>query len=255
MGIDGAKVEYIYCDNRRDAEHVAALSLIPNVVDRPGDMIGKIDALIIATDIGGEHVERARPFIEAGIPLFIDKPLCDNRRDLAYFTELFESGYPLLSSSSMRFCKELMPYYNGATRELGELRLIQYGMPKKWETYGIHSLEAVYPIAGPGFLSIRNTGSMGRNILHIKHKRGFDIILTGIYDQAGPIPLVIGGTSQSVALYTHDSYSSFRNQLVAFVNFLKTGQRPFPWTETVELMKLVIGGIESREQNGMEVLL
>ena len=255
MGIPGAHVDYICCNDRRDAEHVAALSLIPNVVDRPEEMIGKVDAVIIATDIGSEHVERAKPFIEAGLPLFIDKPLCDNRADLAYFTQLFESGYPLLSSSSLRFCKEIKPYHRGATRELGELRLIQYGMPKKWETYGIHSLEAVYPIVGPGFYSVRNTGTARRNIVHLKHSSGVDLLLTGIYDLAGPIPLIISGNSQNTVIYTHDSYNSFRNQLVSFIRFLRTGERPFPWQETVELMKLLIGGIESREQNGKEILI
>ena len=255
MGIPGAKVEYIYCNDRRNAEHVAALSLIPHIVDRPEDMIGKVDAVIIATDIGSEHVERARPFIEAGLPLLIDKPLCDNRADLAYFTGLFEQGYPLMSGSSLRFSKEIRPYHHGATRELGELRLIQYGMPKKWETYGIHSLEAVYPIVGPGFHSIRNTGSERRNIVHIKHKSGADLLITGIYDLAGPIPLIISGNSQTVTVYTHDSYNSFRSLLVSFIHFLQTGERPFPWQETVELMKLLIGGIESREQGGKEILI
>ena len=255
MGIPGAKVEYIYCNDRRNAEHVAALSLIPNIADRPEEMIGKVDAVIIATDIGREHIGRARPFIEAGLPLLIDKPLCDNRADLAYFAGLFEQGYPLMSASSLRFCKEICPYYHGATRELGELRLIQYGMPKKWETYGIHSLEAVYPIVGPGFYSIRNTGTERRNIVHIKHKSGVDLLITGIYDQAGPIPLIISGNSQTVTVYTHDSYNSFRSLLVSFIEFLRTGKRPFPWQETVELMKLVIGGIESREQNGKEILI
>ena len=37
--------------------------------------------------------------------------------------------------------------------------------------------------------------------------------------------------------------------------YLKTGERPFPYRETLELMKLVIGGIESREQNGREILI
>ena len=56
-------------------------------------------------------------------------------------------------------------------------------------------------------------------------------------------------------LYAKDSYNSFRDQLVSFIHFLKTGERPFPYRETVELMKLVIGGIESREQNGREILI
>ena len=252
MGIPGAHMDYVACDKRSDAEHVAKLSLIPNVLDRPEEMIGKVDAVIIATDIGSEHVKRAKPFIEAGIPIFIDKPLCDNRADLEYFTKLFESGYPLLSSSSMRYCKEFVPYHGGNTRELGELRLVMYGMPKKWETYGIHSLEAVYPIVGPGFESVVNTGDFKRNVVHLKHKRGVDVILTGICDCGVP-SMVLAGTGGNVELKSKDSYTSFRNQLVAFVDFLKTGVRPYPWQETVELMKLVIAGIESREQGGKEV--
>ena len=252
MGIPGAHMDYVACDKRSDAEHVAKLSLVPNVLDKPEEMIGKVDAVIIATDIGSEHVKRAKPFIEAGLPIFIDKPLCDNRADLEYFTGLFESGYPLMSSSSMRFCKEFVPYHGGNTRELGELRLVMYGMPKKWETYGIHSLEAIYPIVGPGFESVVNTGSFKRNVVHLKHKRGVDVILTGIYDCGVP-SMVLAGTGGNVELKAKDSYSSFRNQLVSFVDFLKTGVRPYPWQETTELMMLVIAGIESREQGGKEI--
>ncbi len=255
MGIPGAHMDYVCCDNRSDAEHVSKLSLVPNVVDKPEEMIGKVDAVIIATDIGSEHVRRAKPFIKAGIPLFIDKPLCDNRDDLAYFTKLFEDGYPLLSSSSMRYCKETEPFHHGKLREFGELRLIQYGMPKKWETYGIHSLEAIYPITGPGFVSVVNTGSYKRNIVHLKHRDGFDVLLTGIYDYGNLGGIFIGGTKRTTKIEIGDSYNSFRNQLVAFVNFLRTGLRPFPWTETVELMKLVIAGIESREQKGTEITI
>ena len=82
-----------------------------------------------------------------------------------------------------------------------------------------------------------------------------DLVLTGICDLAGPIPLIISGNSQNAVLYAKDSYNSFRDQLVSFIRFLKTGERPFPYQETVELMKLVIGGIESREQNGREILI
>ncbi len=252
MGIPGARVECIACDRRSDAEHVARLSLIPTVLDRPEEMIGRVDAVIIATDIGSEHVRRAKPFIKAGLPLFIDKPLCDNRADLEYFTGLFQAGYPLLSSSSMRYKKELMIYHYGRTREIGDLRLIHYGMPKKWETYGIHALEAIYPIAGPGFESVVNVGSAQRNIVVLKHRRGFDVVLTGIYDYADG-EMVIGGTGGTLRVRGCDSYSSFRNQLVAFVEFLRTGERPYPWQETEELMKLLIASLESREQHGKEI--
>ena len=54
-------------------------------------------------------------------------------------------------------------------------------------------------------------------------------------------------------MQSYDSYNSFRDQLVDFVKFLQTGERPYPWSETVELMKLLIGAIESREQGGVEI--
>ena len=49
-----AKVAHIHCagDGGFTAEHVAKCSLIPNVVAKPTDVIGHVDAVIIATDIG-----------------------------------------------------------------------------------------------------------------------------------------------------------------------------------------------------------
>jgi hypothetical protein len=40
-----------------------------------------------------------------------------------------------------------------------------------------------------------------------------------------------------------------------FVHWLRTGEEPFPFSETVELLKLVIAGIRSREEGGREVFL
>ena len=254
IGIPGARIEYIFCNDRKDAEHVAKCSLIPHIVDRPEDMIGKVDAVIIATDVGSEHIERARIFIGAGIPLFIDKPLCDNKADLEFFKSAIAGGAKIISSSSMRYCKELMPYWNGNFHEVGTPRLITYSMPKKWETYGIHALEAVFALTGPGFVSIRNTGSIRRNIIHLKHRDGYDVIISNIYDCAAG-PLTIQGTAGSVQINIKDSYFAFRTQLVKFVEYLRTGKEPVPFSHTEELMKLVIGGIESRDKNGEEVMI
>ena len=255
LQITGANVTHIYCDNRADAEHVAACSLINKVVDKPENMIGEIDAVIIATDIGGEHVERARPFVEAGLPIFIDKPLCDNAADLATFKKWIEiDKHPILSSSAMRYQKELMPY-RISTRELGNLRLITAPMAKKWETYGIHALEAIYPIVGPGFISIQNTGTKDRNIVHMTHKNGTDIIIGCINGMAYGGAVCLNGTEGNVTVKGGDTFYAFKSQLQAFVDYLRSGTPPFPFTETEELMKLVIGGIVSREENNRKIFL
>jgi hypothetical protein len=257
LTIPGAKVTHICCvgDGGFTAEHVAKCSLIPHVVEKPTDVIGQVDAVVIATDIGGEHVARARPFIEAGLPVFIDKPLTDNVPDLKIFKDWVASGRPIMSSSSMRYTKEFMPY-RISTKELGDLRFVSITTPKSWECYGIHALESIYPILGPGFLSARNTGTLDRNIVHLKHQCGADIIVVASADMYGGFGcLQLCGTAGKVQLTSGDSFFAFKSQLEAFIGYLRTGVYPFPFTETVELMQLVIAGIRSREQGGREVAL
>jgi hypothetical protein len=249
LRITGANVTHVCCDNRSDAEKVARCSLIPHVVERPEDFIGNVDAVIIATDIGGEHVERARPFVEAGLPVFIDKPLCDNRNDLEIFRKWIGENKPILSSSSMRYAKEFKPYHNMRTKELGQLRFVSMSMAKKWETYGIHALEAIYPIIGWGFKTIQNIGTSERNIVHMTHRRGIDVVIACIKDLQHSGTLCLGGTAGNITITSNDTFYAFKSQLQSFVDFLRSGKYPYPFSETEELMKLVIGGIESRENS------
>ncbi|PYI53600.1 oxidoreductase [Paenibacillus flagellatus] len=255
LRIRGANVTHIWTDDPEDAVRVARASLIPNVVDRPEDVIGRVDAVVIATDKGNEHVERCRPFVEAGLPVFVDKPLADNERDLLAFADWVAQGKPILSSSCMRYSKEFMPY-RLSTSNLGELRFATITTPKSWERYGIHALEGIYPIFGPGFVSVRNTGTNERNVVHLKHACGADIVAAAHADLYGAFGLLqLCGTAGHAFVPFQDTFYSFKSQLQAFVDYLRTGERPFPFAETVELMKLVIAGIRSREEGGREVRL
>lgn len=255
FGIDGAWVTHIWTDDPGDAEKVARAARIPNIVERPEAVIGSVDAVIIATDKGWEHVERCRPFVEAGVPIFVDKPLVDNVRDLDVFRGWNDDGASILSSSCMAYAKEFLPY-RLQTHELGQLRYACITTPKSWERYGIHALSAVYPILGPGFLSACNTGTVDRNIVHFKHASGADVTVVAIEDMYGGFGcLQLCGTAGSVQVQFKDTFYAFKEQLADFVRFLKTGVRPYPFAETEELMRMVIAGIQSREQGGVEIFL
>src|SRR5687767_6033404 len=52
FGIGGVRVTHVWCDDRKDAERLSRASLIPNIVDRPQDMIGQVDAVLIPVDKG-----------------------------------------------------------------------------------------------------------------------------------------------------------------------------------------------------------
>ena len=255
MGIAGARVTHVWTDDPADAPKVAAASLIGQVVARPEDVIGEVDAVVIATDDGNDHVRRARPFIEAGLPVFIDKPLATNLDDLRQFVAWQRAGKVLLSTSGMRYAPE-MQLSAEQQAQLGDLRWITSFTCKTWERYGIHALEAVYPLLGPGFVSVQTQAQDGSNLVHLRHASGVQITLAAIHDAYGSFGAVhLYGTRGQLALRLTDTYHAFRGQLVAFVDLLRSGRPPFAFSQTVELMAILIAGIQSREQDGRRIEL
>ena len=255
LQIPNARVTHIWTDDPRDGELVSKASRIPHVASRPEDVIGKVDAVIVATDKGEEHVDRCLPFIQAGLPVFVDKPLVIDEEGLRTFRAWHDQGRPFLSSSSMRYSKEFLPY-RLSTHDLGLIRFVSITTPKSWERYGIHALEAIYPILGPGFLSCRNSGTSRRNVVHLKHRLGADTVIVASNDMYGSFGcLQLCGTEGNAQLTSKDTFYAFKRQLESFVQYLRTGALPFPFSETEEMMKILIAGVRSRQQNGREILL
>lgn len=251
--IPGARVTHIWTDDPADAPKVARASKIDHVVAQPEDVIGQVDAVIIATDDGNDHVRRAQPFVEAGVPVFVDKPMATNITDLNQFVRWDREGKIILSTSGMRYAPEIRQITERRD-ELGDLRWLTSFTCKSWERYGIHALEAVYPVLGPGFLSAQTNHQEGSDVVHLTHRSGVQLTLGAIYDAFGSFGAVHAyGTKGELALKLTDTYSAFRGQLVAFIEMLSTGARPLPFVQTVELMSIIIAGIRSREEGGRVV--
>ncbi len=256
IGIPGAKITHICFtgyEDREMAENCARTTFIPNVVTKPEEMIGQVDAVICATDIGAEHVERCRPFIEAGIPMFIDKPLVDNEEDLQTFVKWHDEGAIFASSSSLRYNKSLEPFYENHY-EFGKLRYICSPMAKKWETYGIHALEGMYNLLGQGYQWVQNLGTYESPMVHMYHESGCHVDLPMGIGMCGHGIMILGEAGSTV-VQTADSYYTFKKQLDLFVHYLRTGEEPYPFEDTIEMMKIIIAGIRSREEGGRRVML
>lgn len=258
LGIPGTRVTHIWCDQRRDADQVAACTGIDHILDKPEDAIGQVDAVIIPTDIGQEHVARARAFIDAGLPVFIDKPLTDNAADLKQFIAWWDQGKPMLSTSCMRYARELTSLRDRLD-QVGSPRIITVSMPKSWERYGIHAIEAVYPLQAPGgWLSAQTTTDPddGRSIVHLRHGDGVEAVVLMADDLADSFAhvTVLGSAGRLEGRFT-DTFSAFKGQLLAFVDYLRTGQSPVDRAETIEQMTMVIAALRSRDEGGPRVQL
>jgi len=245
--IAGARVTHIWTDDPSDAGKVAAAVKIECVVSNPEDVIGEVDGVIIATDDGNDHARRARPFIEAGLPVFVDKPLATNRTDLRQFAEWIDSGARILSSSGMRYAPEL--------EELrGTWRWISACTPKSWERYGIHLLEPIACILGPGFETVRLVPCPGGRVAHLSHRSGTVVTIVALEGSlGGAFTFHAHGETEGKSVTFSDTYSAFRRQMHAVVEWMRGGAHPHPYSETSELMSVLIAGIESAEHDGKPV--
>src|SRR5690242_18927226 len=160
--VDGAKV-VIGCpgESKLSPERIAGFTAamkklgVP-LVDRPEEMIGKVDAMLIEAVDGTVHYERARPFLEAGLPCYIDKPFTCSVADARKIVELAQKKkVPVFSSSSLRYAPELVQFL--ADKKVGKvLGAVAFGPAPLDEGnpglfhYGIHAVEVLYTVMGPG---------------------------------------------------------------------------------------------------------
>lgn len=254
IGVEGAVVSHVWTEDPREARQIARASRIEHVVTQPEAVIGEVDAVIISTDDGDDHVRRAHPFIEAGLPIFIDKPLATNPDDLRQFVVWQKAGHPILSSSGMRYSPKIAALKQDHSH-LGELRWITSTTGKTWERYGIHALECVYPLLGPGIETVSLHSGPKGEVATIGHCTGTQISVAILPNAGGCSGVVhIHGNDGHTVVENHGTYVCFRNQLVAFVHMLHNDcTPPFPFTETVELMATLIAGIDSRQNGGRKV--
>lgn len=131
------------------------------IVDSPDAMIGRVDAVLIHSLAGDAHRERARPFLDAGLPTFVDKPFACGVADARAMIDLArERGAMLFSSSALPFADEILDF---ARREalLGPiLGCVTYGPDHQAAGnpglfhYGVHAVSILYALMGPGCTAV-----------------------------------------------------------------------------------------------------
>jgi virulence factor len=228
------------------------------LVDNPRDMIGKVDGMLIESVDGTVHLERARPFLEAGLPCFIDKPFTCSAADARKIIALSEKHKaPVFSSSSLRFAPEVVEY--AADPKSGKLIGCTVHGPCSLSPiaernaglfhYGIHPVEVLYTLMGSGCKRVTSIHEMGVDVVtgvwadgRVATVRGLRAGASGYgftaFAEKGIKPVTIG------------TAFIYRELLRKIVEFFKTGKSPVEPSTTIEIMAFIEAANTSGANHG-----
>ena len=251
--LEGAKVTHLWTQDLALSEKISRVSRIPHVVTRMEDLIGVVDAVILARDDPWNHLAMARPFLEAKVPLFIDKQLASTSQETDEILRLAGPEYPLMAGSSARYTRDLQ-----SARGMLSGRVVRsiHGMSRvSWMRYGHHLFEPIACLFGLGIDWVRSLCSEeGHDIVQIHYHSGLNVILEFVSDIHLPIQFTcFSEDSEPLAVPFTDFFYSFREMLRAFVNMVHAGQRPFPRQEMIGIAHVILAGDLSKRAGGIRI--
>lgn len=246
--IPGVEVTHVWTQDDALSRHIAQAALISHVVDKPTAMLGQIDALLLARDDAENHLSFAAPFLEAGVPVYIDKPIAHSLEGLRALYQLQRYEGQIFTCSALRYAKELV--MGLADRErIGAVRHVQASTPNSWEKYAVHIIEPVLNLVGQTPLiataQARRIAENGRAL-----SLAFEGGITGDFMALGktvaaPLSMRVHGEHGWHDLVFVDSFSAFRSALIEFIEGVKARSCRSPLSFNEQVVAIIESGLRA----------
>lgn len=123
------------------------------------DAVGRVDGVMITARHGDNHYKYAKPYLDAGIPMFIDKPItCTEEEAVAFMRDVRDRGIRLCGGSTCAALAETLSLAEDArTEALGAVRggaIVSPYQPNSpyggFTFYAQHLIEIMTTIFGEG---------------------------------------------------------------------------------------------------------
>ena len=226
------------------------LKLYPTIAE----LCKNVDAIMLESVDGRPKVRQAIPVIDAGLPLFIDKPMAGSLADVIFiFDYAKKKGVPIFSSSSLRYGKTNQAIRHGS---IGIVTRAEVHSPCSLEVhhpdlfwYGVHGCESLFTIMGTGCQSVvRRSTADGK--IEVEGKWKGD--RTGIFREGKGYGGKAKGTKGESEAGGYDGYAPL---VVEAVKMFQTGKVPVSEQETIEMFALMAAADESKRRGGKPVTI
>jgi len=221
-------------------------------------LLAKVDVVMLESVDGRPHLAQARPVLKAGKRLFIDKPFAGNLADAREIVGLAkETGTPFFSCSCARFQPEI--WRLRADAGVGKVTKVQGSSPMHLEPhhpdlfwYGIHGVEALYTVLGPGCVSVSRKIEGNLDVTTGRWKDGRIGVFRGVKQgDYTPIVKVWGDKGE----YETPGGFDYSGLVRVMAEFFHTGKPPIDPQETLEIVEFMTAAQLSSDRGGAEVPL
>ena len=257
----GLRVTKLWGANPAQARAKAADAGVDEVVRAPEEAMQGVDAVFVLNRWGPDHFAPAIQAVERGLPLFVDKPLCDDPQEAVTLVRAAAaSGVPLMSASAVRYdsaFRRLLARLPG----LGRTRSIMFTLPQNWQLYGVHAVDVMHAVFGVGALDVTSIRNESGDVVTIRWPDG----RTGIANQVrdawmGMLCVAIGENGWTHAdMHEDDTIDGFRRMYLEtikqFLAMLESGEPPISNEEMVEVIRVVAAAERSARSQARRVPL
>jgi len=245
--IKGASITAIWGQDAARVNELAGRHRIKHMVEEPDDLLGEVDGVLVVddTDGGALHASLARPFLEAGLPVFVDKPMTTTYEDAVGLFELAaRTGAPLLSCSALRFAAELEPA-RAELERIGRLSSVVSVGPGDWYYYGVHAVELLAAVTGTGAVSVYRHAFDQRDLAVIPFADGPVAVVETLRDAAYVFELTAYGEHGHTSFTVTDHAAFYTNTMREVVRMIERGRSPLRPEETLEVLAILQAGERS----------
>lgn len=239
FGLPPLRVTHAWTQDEATTAQLCAACRIPHAVADRDSLVNQVEAVIIARDDHERHWELAGPFLEAGLSVFLDKPLSLDVQELRRFRPYLERG-KLMSASGLRFAREL-DEPRAELADYGRLALVHGSVVLDWEHYGVHMVEAIL-----GLLPARPVAVTAHQCEHASIAIEMDDGTLVLVDALGAVPKIfrldLHGSARHSTHEITDNFSMFRRLLWHFARMVESGEPPIPPERTLDVMSVLIAG-------------
>ena len=243
--IQDAVVSHVWTQDLNLSRHIAMASNIENVVADFRDMVGHVDAILLARDDASMHLHFLKELLPLGLPVYVDKPLALSIDAAKKILSLQVFPGQVFSCSALRYANELCIDQQRLST-LGALRRIVGITPKNWNTYSPHIIEPIRSFYSSYFDKVimkEAFQSLDQVTLRGICASGIEFELSAMGGSELPIQITLIGEESSATLVFKDSFNAFKLALRHFLDTSCAGIEGIFADDMLETVSLIEAGM------------